>query len=128
MNKSPSHANGLNALYVFFTVLGLSILNDAFHLTDSEVLLFFSAIFLADWLTAGTLRLRGKKVETPPVNGPLLLLAAALGLGWSLHAGLNWLQALFVTLGALSIISYGVLFGRLAVDLIRRHWLNRTRS
>ena len=125
----PSPANGLSTFYLFFTVLGLSILNDVFHLTDSELLLFFSAIFLADGLTAGTLRLRGKQAEeTPPVNGPLLLLAAALGLGGSFHAGLNWLQALFATLGALSIISYGVLFGRLAVDLIRRRWLNRPRA
>ena len=125
----PSPANGLSTFYLFFTVLGLSILNDVFHLTDSELLLFFSAIFLADGLTAGTLRLRGKKAEeTPPVNGPLLLLAAALGLGGSFYAGLNWLQALFATLGVLSIISYGLFFGRLAVDLIRRRWLNRPRA
>lgn len=125
----PSPANGLSTFYLFFTVLGLSILNDVFHLTDSELLLFFSAIFLADGLTAGTLRLRGKQAEeTPPVNGPLLLLAAALGLGGAFYAGLNWLQALFATLGVLSIISYGLFFGRLAVDLIRRRWLNRPRA
>ena len=61
----PSPANGLSTFYLFFTVLGLSILNDVFHLTDSELLLFFSAIFLADGLTAGTLRLREKRRKRP---------------------------------------------------------------